>query len=338
MNIAFRVDGSSTIGLGHYYRCVTLAQALCAADHHCIFISQYYPEKLSNTLQVLGIEIHKLPKEQVLDQEKDAQLSFQMIGNQQLDWLIVDHYGLDATWHKALKDLAKRRLVIDDLANRHYDCEVLLDSTYLRQPFDYEGLCPSNTRLLLGADYILLREQFLHRRVNLDKLQRDSDRLFIHFGAVDHLNMTAKTLSLLEAIEWPGKVDIVLSSEAKFLKQIKTLVMRHQSWHLYVDIDNMADVMAACNAAIGAGSTNSWERCSLGLPSLVIQVADNQSDIIDSLHQAGAITVSTAEKLMTDLPIFLKSDLKTMAKNAFNVCDGLGVSRTLDFLNQLGKC
>ena len=179
MNIAFRVDASTQIGTGHFMRCLTLADALKQHGAKIRFASRHMPEYLRDMLVVKGHEFMLLdssPSDAISDglshanwlgtsQHADAQDTVQALSGQTWDWLIVDHYALDARWESALRQTAKNIFVIDDIADRQHDCDVLLDQNlYADMDSRYTGKVPAHCQLLLGPRYALLRDEFRQLR------------------------------------------------------------------------------------------------------------------------------------------------------------------------------
>ena len=180
--IAFRTDASDQIGTGHFMRCLTLADGLKQRGAQICFVSCHLPEQLRSILVAKGHEFVLLDSVQnalALDelahahwlggtQAEDAADTIRALSDRILDWLVVDHYALDFRWESALRQTAKKIMVIDDIADRQHDCDVLLDQNfYADMQTRYTGKVPSHCRLLLGPRYALLRDEFrqLHEHV-----------------------------------------------------------------------------------------------------------------------------------------------------------------------------
>ena len=176
MNIVFRVDSSIEIGTGHVMRCLTLADELKKQYSNILFICRDFDGHLKGLINEKGYSVVLLPDFKFFFKDsndfsgyynwlsslwqQDANETINIIKNNKLDWLIVDHYGIDYRWHNKLRDLTKRIMVIDDLADRKLDCDLLLDQTYGRKKQDYFELIPNDCQMLLGAKYALLRPEF----------------------------------------------------------------------------------------------------------------------------------------------------------------------------------
>ena len=143
--IAFRVDSSTQIASGHLMRCLTLAEKLNCKEK-IIFISRDLPGNISNLILKKGFKLTLLNNEDLdvslkgyekwltVRQEQDAKETIEAIKNLNLELLIVDSYAIDVKWEKMLRPSVKKIMVIDDLANRKHDCDILLD-----QNFDLNG-------------------------------------------------------------------------------------------------------------------------------------------------------------------------------------------------------
>lgn len=311
-------------------RCLTLADALRESGWQCAFLSSAESEQIVPALRDRGFPVRS-PQ----DAPKDA------------DLLIVDHYGLDAAYEQSCRNWARKIMVIDDLANRQHDCDVLLDQTYGRKAEEYAGLVSSECLILTGAEYALLRPQFsaerqgsLFRRKNQEQ---ESFRVLIFISSSDPENVTGKVLDGLDLVlNQKMVVDVVMGGGAPHLTEIRERVAG--SCHaitLHVNVSNMAELMASADISIGAGGTTSWERCCLGLPTLLVEVADNQTRIAKELGHAGAVVFlgAAGEDLPRKVADFFNNTLPLhpeklpdMVDAAASICDGAGVSRVTKIL------
>ena len=207
------------------------------------------------------------------------------------DWLIVDHYGLDADWEKALRPWVGRILVIDDLANRRHDCDLLLDQNYASDATKrYQDLLPAHARPLLGPSYALLRPEYAdyrHRRHPRDSSVR---RVLVFFGGTDPNNLTGRALQALSA---PGlthlSVDLVVGANNAHRETLAAQAAARQGTRLHPPRPHLADLMVEADLAIGAGGSTTWERCCLGLPSFIVSIAENQRPACTALAADGLI-------------------------------------------------
>jgi UDP-2,4-diacetamido-2,4,6-trideoxy-beta-L-altropyranose hydrolase len=258
------------------------------------------------------------------------------------DLLIVDHYGLNACWETPMRQWAKRILVIDDLADRTHDCDVLLDQNAGRTVNDYAGLVPPYAALLIGTRFALLRPQFAALRpASLNRRhEQPARRLLISLGLSDPRNLTSLVLDKLADAAVATELDIVLGSSAPFLRAVREKVTRMPSASLAVDVAFMAERMAAADLAVGAAGSSSWERCCMGLPTIVMIAADNQRLAAHSLALAGAVMLldeaeygtvaSCVQTLLADQALRLR-----MAKAAAAICDGLGAQNVSNAIGAL---
>lgn len=360
MKVVFRTDASLHIGTGHVMRCLTLADALAARGVHCQFICRAHEGNLIDYIRQRGFQVHALPLLPAnscavnpaptrpsntepahshwlgATQAQDAQACAPIMAAQQPDWLIVDHYALDARWEQALASYCRRLMVIDDLADRPHACDLLLDQTFGRDPADYRPLVPAQCQLLCGSSYALLRPEFAALRPY--SLQRRTQpqlcNLLITMGGVDKDNVTSKILIALRASRLPPdcQITVVMGSTAPWLAQVK-LLAQDMPWptQVLVGVSNMAQLMADSNLAIGAAGATSWERCCLGLPTIMLVLADNQVGVAKALEQAGAAALVTSETNMVCQLIALingliitPQQLQTMSKSSMAIVDGMG--------------
>lgn len=321
--IAFRCDASKEIGSGHVMRCLTLAGTLAARGDKIIFLCT------DETLNIVSLLANSPYDKRPLTEEVGA------------DWLVIDHYGLNHIYETRSRSWAKNILVIDDLADRQHDCDILIDMTYGRSPGDYKSLVPPSCEILTGADYALLRPEFMKARQNLHRHFDDARHVLISFGGVNPKGATEMTLLMLEGYQdRPLRIDIMTGSGAAGLDKIQAAAAQINAGNLHevslhVDTARASDLMARADICIGAGGTTSWERCCLGLPTLAIELADNQAPTLKALEDFGAlISLGKIENLNPGT--FLKSfasvmssftTLQSLSQKALLVCDGRGADR-----------
>jgi UDP-2,4-diacetamido-2,4,6-trideoxy-beta-L-altropyranose hydrolase len=209
------------------------------------------------------------------------------------DWLVVDHYALDERWESAVRASSQRMLVIDDLANRHHNADILLDQTFGRDARDYQGLTNPACKLRCGIEHVLLRAEFDYwRQPSLER--RDSPRfkrICVSLGGVDKDNIGAEILLALDRCEFPADIEIcvVLGTSSPWVDEMHQLVQRLSlNVELRVAVSNMAELLSDCDLAVGAAGTSAWERCCLGVPTLMLALADNQREIAARLSATGA--------------------------------------------------
>ena len=348
--VVFRVDASSRIGTGHFMRCLTVADAMKQRGIQIRILSRHLPAHLRAMLAAKEHEFMPLNSSSIeaisddlaqshwlgTSQHVDAQDSVQALSDQTWDWLVVDHYALDARWESALRQTAKNILVIDDIANRQHDCDVLLDQNfYTDMNARYTGKVPAHCRLLLGPRYALLREEFRHLREQVTLRTGPVKRVLVFFGGVDASNCTARAIEALANIGGHDlHVDVVIGVQHPFREQIEAECVQY-GFRCHVQTSQMAELMAAADLAIGAAGSTSWERCCLGLPVLLVAIADNQINIAEGLDFLGAcIYVGTAKTAIAPIMqnailnlLSAQDQLKTLSERSYSLVDGLGVDR-----------
>ena len=308
MKVAFRVDASLTIGTGHVMRCLALAQRLKQYGVDCFFLSRDHDGHLHNKVASCGFPLLSLGAADSspiwandsgyvrwlgVDPLRDAADTQVRLEGLSVDWLVVDHYGLDAHWEHAVRSTCTRIMAIDDLANRDHAVDVLLDQNLGKTLAHYEARVPASCKLLLGPDYALLRTEFaLFRTESLSRRRHGQLRkVLVSMGGVDLQNATGSVLEALSA--WAPSTDlevtVVMGPSApwcdKVRQQARTLPFPTE---VLVNVQRMGGLMCETDLVIGAAGSSSWERCFLGVPTLLFVLADNQRDIADALSQTGA--------------------------------------------------
>lgn len=337
-------------------RCLTLADALHERGAKSTFICRPHEGHLLELIQQRGHTAKALAKADDAytapadpchaqwlgtDWASDAGQTKQALGNHVLDWLVIDHYALDRRWEQTMRPHTRSIMVIDDLADRPHACDLLLDQTLGRRAADYVPLVPDGCELLCGVKYALLRPEFAAlREYSLKRRTKPVlKELLINMGGVDKDNFTGAVLSALQNCSLPEdcRLTVVMGQTAPWLKNVQDLASSMQ-WptRVLVGVDNMAQLIADSDLAIGAAGATSWERCCLGLSSIMLVVADNQLEVAKGLELAGAALVCLSDQGLSKQLAFLLgklcADLEQLAllsKAAEKVTNGTGAGEVL---------
>jgi UDP-2,4-diacetamido-2,4,6-trideoxy-beta-L-altropyranose hydrolase len=354
MRIVFRVDSSIYMGTGHVMRCLALANRLRDKGAIIEFICREHPGQMVGLIQGNGYTVSLLPApktEQVVSLlsnnlewigvswKQDAEETINCIESNKPDFLIVDHYGIDHNWHGLLRPFTKKIMVIDDLANRKLDCDLLLDQTYSRKECAYKLLTPKDCQLLIGTSYALLRPEFERlRQKAIEKRQRTESifNILIFMGGLDKSGSTNFALDGILKLFKKRKfeIDVVIGESSPYYHIINKRVLElNLPINVLSNITNMADLILNADIAIGAGGTSSWERCSLALPTLVKVLSVNQRENANNLQKAGAIKIwSDSDDLANTLEELVVSinQWKNMSDNSSVICDASGAPRVAE--------
>lgn len=367
MKVVFRADASHQIGSGHVMRCLTLADALTQAGGDCHFICRNHKGHLAEFIRAKGYPCHLLHEDSEhsdmippltpprvvqhanwlkVTWQLDAVQTADVLDKVKPDWIVVDHYALDHGWELALQPYYRKLMVIDDLADRpHHHADVLLDQTLGRQEDEYRRLVSPGTRLLVGADYALLRPEFAKwRDYSLKRREKPQLKtILVNLGGVDNDNVTGDVLDTLTACKLPAdcSIVVVMGASAPHLQAVREkAALIDLNIRILSGVSNMAELMAHADFAIGAAGSTSWERCCLGLPAVMVVLAQNQQLIANQLSQIAACEVMSAGALKAELPHILhdlsETKLKSMSTQARAVCTGDGATRVARTLMSLG--
>lgn len=363
-HIAFRSDASVRIGSGHVMRCLTLADALVGAGATCCFVMRAHDGHLGTLVETRGHVALLLPSGDGrvsngpthagwlgTDWENDAVQTRSALTGSPVDLLIVDHYALDRRWETALRDLAPRRMVIDDLADREHDADLLLDQNLGTSASDYAALLPAHARRLIGPRYALLRPEFAAARARL-ATTASADRALRHVliavSGTDADNVSEQLLDRLDTAGLPADVAItvILGNSAPHVGAVRARTARmHPPTQLLVGVNDMSRILAEVDLCIGATGGMSWERCCLGLPTLLLVLADNQIKAAAALAGAGA-GLLVGDIRHPDWALRFDAQLKAaldprqrdaMHRRAMAICDGQGTKRIVEALEGLWK-
>jgi len=350
LKVVFRVDASLQMGTGHVMRCLTLAQVLKENGADVKFICRKHKGNLIDKIHSSRFIVNELEVLEEIEvdnnlahshwlgatQQQDADDCINILKAEKLDWLIVDHYALDEQWQKRLKPYYEKLMVIDDLADRKHQCDLLLEQNFGRSSQEYEDLVPKVSKLLTGSEYSLLRSEFeKFRKFSLNRRKDGRFKsLLINMGGTDLDNITGKVVDRLQTAGLPEDViiTIIMGKTAPHLQSVISSAnnLPYKS-EVKVDIDNMAEIMANADIAIGASGSTTWERCCLGVPTLQLITAYNQEFIAQKLDKINAIKLVDIDELVKNLENF-QYWMKAIGENASKVTNGSGSRTVLAYL------
>lgn len=345
MKIIARLDADSLIGAGHLMRVLTLLnQMIEQSDYYSrdvLIVSYSLSETFKHLIEHHSFCYHVINQVSNWSIDYDAQSTAELIDEDSIaDFLIVDHYELDNNWEQQLTHYCHQLIVIDDLANREHHCTTLIDQTLGRKKEDYSHLVPSYCKLLLGSQYTMLRPEFQRLRITAKQTQNNSIKnILIAFGATDPQGNSNKVVVwLAQFLKTNPHIrfhcTIMITSASPHLNSIKQTCEMYPWLSYTIDEKNVAELLLKTDLAIGASGSASWERCCLGIPSIVFQAADNQKMVLAELDKAGAIAnmKKITEQSQCEFNQYLSRFIDdtnyylNMRNNSFNVCDGTGAS------------
>ena len=360
-SVAFRVDASNEIGSGHVMRCLTLANILRERGAECLFICREHPGNMLEWIRKQGFIVIALPvykgkvnfvdeaKERPLthavwlgsDWQMDAQQTKIALGGAIVDWLIVDHYAIDERWETSLDSNCRKIMVIDDLADRVHNCELLIDQNLVpNKECRYNGKTPNHCVTLIGPKYALLQPQYAKLHSCTSHRTGLVRRMLVYFGGADEYNLTGKTVSAFIRIGRSDiKLDVVVNHSSPYFLGIQQMIVGHTNVTLNCDLPSLAKIMSQSDLAIGACGATTWERCCLGLPTLVVTLAENQKLIATELNRLGVINLLGHKdqvdetELMRSMNEYLNKELNPeWSELCKNMVDGLGAKRVASVL------
>lgn len=352
MRAAIRTDASCRLGTGHVARTLALADAMRSAGWDVHFLTRERPGDLRSAIVARGYRLTALPAGEditVLGTPYAAEIeqSRQALSNlPDFDLLIVDHYGIDAEWETAMRPIAHRIMVIDDLANRNHDCDILLDQNFAGgAEARYAGRVSPAARQLLGPAYALLREEFRKYAGAVPPRTSAPPRVLVSFGGYDNGAYTVKALDALADTRRALSVDVIGSPEAPGADRVAE-ICDSKRFRFHGLVRNVAEYMSAADFAIGAMGGSAWERCITGLPAIVLTVAGNQVPGAAACDRAGAVRwlgdaddvdVSTLAAAVTHLldRADLRSEMSAAARALVAPERGFSTDRVVDAIREV---
>lgn len=340
-------------------RCLALAERLQARGAKCTFLCRVEGlGELFNQIVAAGHELLPLT-DSVCAADTDgpphagwlpggqaqdvAACNSILAGRQTADWLVVDHYAMDCRWESCMRSMATRIMVIDDLADRMHDCDLLVDQSFrVGEETRYDELVPGNAVRLLGPKYALLRPEFVRHEPIAPTIDCQRLRILVMYGGADVADLTSRSIDLLVRLNWKHEVDVVAGPLYPHATRLACALTKLPRAKLHAPAHDVATLMKMADIAFGSPGVSSWERCACGLPSITVSQADNQVAIGVSLAAVGAcrylgrVEEITDARLENELMRFVDAPwrLREMALAAAEICDGHGSERVADELGR----
>ncbi len=331
-----RADAGPAEGSGHVSRCIALAQALQAQDWAVTLVTRTGVADYVPGIVKSGIEIAEFDDAALRD---IAGMSDRL--GAEADAAIFDGYGFTAEDEAAARRWASVIVAIDDQPNRKHDCDLLLDQTLGRRPEDYADCVRPEALILTGTEFVLLNSAFMEARRRRKLSQGKQPALVLSFGGADEHDLASRALEELAECGWQGSVTVVLPRSAPHFAGVSARATGLPFPVRLADNagpEDMAEILAQADIAAGTAGVSTWERCMLGIPSVVVVVADNQARIAQAVNEAGAaMLLGTVEALE---PGALAAGIQALASDpalrermsaaCTAVCDGQGAARVAD--------
>lgn len=332
MKIVFRADASAEIGIGHVMRCLTLADELRERGASCLFVCRELEGQIGDVIAARGHEARFLSG--IADLAADAAATRKIAEeNGGADWLVADHYGIDAAWEDAVAPAARRICVIGGPADRRHRCDLLHDQNYFpNHEAMWRPLVPPAADLLLGPRFALLRPEF---RAVRERRPAERQRIFVSFGGADAPNATELVMRALARADPGIEADVVIGAANRHRAVLESLASGMTSVRLHVSPPDIAPLMAGAGLAICGGGVTVFEGLCVGLPMLVVSIAPNQSLAVTALANDGLCSFAGEVAKLDEAMLAARIDglwrgqeeREAMAENGMQLVDGRGAAR-----------
>ena len=341
--LIFRTDATSVIGTGHLMRCLALAQAWKKKGGISVFITRCENDKLLSKLKREGFKIIKVENSQPDPSDLDLTINvIKDIGTSYTTtWLILDGYHFDDFYQKKIKEQGINLMVIDDMGHLpYYYSDILLNQNINAKNISYNHR--SNTLLLLGLKYVLLREEFLRWHHWKRSIPDKARRVLITMGGSDSMNATSLILKIIKKLKLSDiEISVVIGPSNKNFISIQEEISEDPGrYNILKNVNDMSKLLAWADVAISAGGTTCWEMCYMGLPNLIVVLAENQKMVAEYLDNSGSsinlgFYKNINQGLFADKFISIIMDRekrRKMSEAGRSLVDGYGALRVVDIL------
>ncbi len=272
--VYIRVDGNEIIATGHVMRCLSIAEQIRKIGAEVTFIvADDRPESLIRSrgfhVDVLGTVWDDL--------DQETEILYTYVKEHSVKILLLDSYYVTEDYLKKLSNYTKI-IYIDDLYRFAYPVDTVInysvfaDTSLYKRIYQPSGL---NTHFLTGGGYVPLRNEFALKPF---KVQPQVEKVLITTGGTDQLNIAGNLLQTVIRNCELCKLDyhVIVGCFNQNRDILRSLAALHPNIHLHEKVDHMAQWMKSCDVAVSAAGTTMYELCACGIPSVCLEVADNQ--------------------------------------------------------------
>ena len=335
--LILRADASIAMGTGHVMRCLALAQGWQDQAGQCTFVMAESTSGAEERIRKENLEVVTVTESP--GSAQDAARMDELARARQAAWVVLDGYQFDVEYQRRLKAAGVKLLVVDDTGHvGAYAADLVLDQN-VHATKDFYVHRGSYTQLLLGPRYVLLRREFKPWRNWSREIAPVARKVLVTVGGSDPDNVTLRVIRALRIIvEHNLQTTVVIGGSNPHGQSLeKEAQGGHGAFRLMRGVADMPRLMADADVAISAAGITAWEMCFLGLPAILIDVADNQTPGARELHRqgvaihAGSLQEVTPESIAALLEPLLISPAQraTMSERGRKLVDGLGAERVV---------
>jgi UDP-2,4-diacetamido-2,4,6-trideoxy-beta-L-altropyranose hydrolase len=327
MNILFRADAGEEIGSGHLMRCLGLAQYLRDEGASCSLLTTGKEEPA--VARWRGEEINVQEHRTKCGSPEDAAATLAAAAAIGAQWIVADGYDFDIAWQRVAKEGGAGLLCFDDLGGAPFAADMVVNQNPGAQDLSYD--MEDDGRVLSGPDYVVLRRELRHLK---RETSSGAPRLLVTFGGYDLDNLALAAMGELAKLKEPFTATVICSAGTNGLEEAETFAVSHPDHFRVTPPTDMAPLMAAADLALCAAGTTALELASLGIPMVLVTVADNQEPGAAALDRTGCARLAGAgaSRLAAATEIidaFLRdwTARAAMGKKGKTMVDGRGVER-----------
>ncbi|MBL6935716.1 MAG: UDP-2,4-diacetamido-2,4,6-trideoxy-beta-L-altropyranose hydrolase [Alphaproteobacteria bacterium] len=280
MNILFRADAGIDIGSGHLMRCLGLAQYLQDEGASCSILTTAVKEPVVARWREEEIDIQEHQARRGSPEDAAATLAAAATSGAQ--WIVADGYDFGLDWQRAAKEGGVGLLCFDDLGGASFAADLVVNQNPGAQDLSYD--MEGDGRVLAGPDYVMLRR-------DIRRLKRETSsglpRLLVTFGGYDENNLALAAMRELAGVDADFTATVICAADGRGLEETRAFAASHPDRFRVLPPGDIVSLMAAVDLALCAGGTTALELASLGVPMVLVTVADNQEPGAAALAGAG---------------------------------------------------
>jgi len=348
--LIIRADANSHIGMGHAMRCIALGQRWRNDGGDVYFLTTSRSERLLNKVQNESFKLVSLNEAAYEDSLEaiswlsvsEAKLSLKCCNS----WVVLDGYHFDKNYQEAIKGMGCNLIVVDDRAHLpSYSADIILNQN--ADAVSYKYFAPSSCKLLLGSGYALIRDEFLRLKPRKCSKTKRPLKVLVSLGGADYLRLSARIIAELGTF-CRDEIEVRLITGDVSINRLGDYLPGDLSFQLQIVrfAEDYPEMVKWADLAVTAGGSSCWEFAYMGVPTVILTLADNQEGLSGELARRNvAINLGSAENLADgDIASSIKSlyldtgKMGSFSENGKKLIDGLGAHRVqMEMMNFIMK-
>ena len=344
----FRAEGSVSIGLGHLYRCLAIAESLKSKPCRLAIATKNIPKLLESEFKKRNIEILAIPPYSSAV-SKNSWIN-RIVRSKKFGAVIADLWPLTDQTALGLRHAAgPAPLVCFDTGHLSRPLADVLVNPAIGHPSLFsgeysKGFRAGSMRCLMGPQYFPLRVEFeaFKDRTGFKKNHMVRN-VVVTLGGSDASGVVFKILDILGGLKARLQIDVIIGPSFPAWDMLRSKYAGSMSVGLHRSPKNLPKILHKADLCISAGGFTLYELAFLGVPTAALSLVAHQERTVGAFERRGiVVNLGPARRLRRNLAIDSLVDLiqdpsrrRRMSAHGRRLVDGRGSERIAELLYRL---